>query len=188
MIPVLSAMQGHPESPCLWEKHADKILREIGLTPTVHEPCLYSGTFNNQRVLFMQQVDDFAIATPDAKTSDMLMALINKKLSIPIKRQGYLDMYNGVDIYQTKHYIKLNVKRFINKVFVKHIKTWMKMSYPTPHWSTPLPSNDERLKKFNAAYGNPDPKTQATLAKQQQLSYRTGVGELIWAMTTCHPD
>ncbi len=44
MIPVLSAMQGHPESPRLWEKHADKILREIGLTPTVHEPCLYSGT------------------------------------------------------------------------------------------------------------------------------------------------
>ncbi len=52
MIPVLSAMQGHPESPRLWEKHADKILHEIRLTPTVHEPCLYSGTFNGQRVLF----------------------------------------------------------------------------------------------------------------------------------------
>ncbi len=26
VIPVLSAMQGHPESPCLWEKHADQIL------------------------------------------------------------------------------------------------------------------------------------------------------------------
>jgi len=26
MIPILSAMQGHPESPCLWEKHADAIL------------------------------------------------------------------------------------------------------------------------------------------------------------------
>ncbi len=188
MIPVLSAMQGHPESPCLWEKHANKILCEIGLTPTVHEPCLYSGTFNNQGVLFMRQVDDFAIAAPDAKTSDMLMDLIDEKLSIPIKRQGYLDMYNGVDIYQTKHYIKLNVKMFIDKVFVKNIETWMKTSYPTPHRSTPLPSDDKWLKKFNAAYGNPDPKTQATLAKQQQLSYRTGVGELIWAMTTCHPD
>ncbi len=53
MIPVLSAMQGNPESPRLWEKHADKILREIGLTPTVHEPCLYSVTFNDQCVLFL---------------------------------------------------------------------------------------------------------------------------------------
>ena len=46
VIPILSAMQGHPESPRLWEKHADAILRECGLTPTVHEPCLYSGMVN----------------------------------------------------------------------------------------------------------------------------------------------
>ena len=43
VIPILSAMQGHPESPRLWEKHADAILQELGLTPTIHEPCLYSG-------------------------------------------------------------------------------------------------------------------------------------------------
>jgi hypothetical protein len=43
VIPILSAMQGHPESLCLWEKHADSILHDIGLTPTVHELCLYSG-------------------------------------------------------------------------------------------------------------------------------------------------
>jgi hypothetical protein len=39
-IPVLLAIQGHPESPRLWEKHADSILRELGLNPTTHEPCL----------------------------------------------------------------------------------------------------------------------------------------------------
>ena len=188
MIPVLSAMQGHPESPRLWEKHADKILRMIGLTPTVHEPCLYSGTFNNQRVLFMRQVDDFAIACPDATTSDMIMDLIDDELSIPIKRQGYLDMYNGVDIYQTRHYIKINIKTFIDKAFAKHIATWMKTSYPTPNRSTPLPSDDKWLKLFNTTTGDPDAKRQAALAKEHQLSYRSGVGELIWAMTTCRPD
>jgi hypothetical protein len=36
IILVLSAMQGHLESPCLWQKHADKILHDIGLTPTIH--------------------------------------------------------------------------------------------------------------------------------------------------------
>ena len=41
IIPILLAMQGHPESPCLWEKHANSILRELGLKPTVHELCLY---------------------------------------------------------------------------------------------------------------------------------------------------
>ena len=42
-ISILLAMQGHPESPCLWEKHVDAILRELGLTPMVHETCLYLG-------------------------------------------------------------------------------------------------------------------------------------------------
>jgi hypothetical protein len=66
--PNLSMMQGHPESPRLWEKHADKILREIGLTPTMQEPCLYSGTINGQRILLMWQVDNFAMAAPDKRT------------------------------------------------------------------------------------------------------------------------
>ena len=54
VIPMLSAMQGHPESLRLWEKHADEIFWEFRLAPTVHETCLYSGTINGQRVLFMQ--------------------------------------------------------------------------------------------------------------------------------------
>jgi hypothetical protein len=125
-------MQGHPESPRLWEKHADKILRDIGLTPTVHEPCLYSGVINNNRVLSMWQVDDFTIAALDKITSKILMDIIDNKLKIPIKQQGYLDMYNGVNVLQTWHYIKINVKTFIDEVFEHHIATWMKMSYPPP--------------------------------------------------------
>jgi hypothetical protein len=44
VIPILSTMQGHPESPHLREKHANAILCKCGLVPTVHEPCLYSGS------------------------------------------------------------------------------------------------------------------------------------------------
>jgi hypothetical protein len=139
MIPILSAMQGHPESPRLWEKHADEIFHEIGLTPTMHDPCLYLGTINNHQILFMRQVNDFAIAAPDKHTLEILKDLINNKLCIPIKWQGYLDMYNGIDILQTKHYIKLSVQTFIDKVFESHIATWMKTSYPMPSCLTPLP-------------------------------------------------
>ena len=122
-IPILSAMQGHPESPRLWEKHANAILRKLGLTPTIHEPCLYSGIINNNRVLLKRQVDDFAIAAPDAKTADVLLDLIDDKLKISVKCQGYLNMYNGIDVLQTRHYIKISVTSFINKVFDKHLAT-----------------------------------------------------------------
>jgi hypothetical protein len=78
-------MQGHPESPCLWEKHANAILRELGLTPTVHKPCLYSGIIAGQGVIFKRQVDYFAIAAQDAMTSDILLDLLDEQLSIPLK-------------------------------------------------------------------------------------------------------
>jgi hypothetical protein len=104
MIPILLAIQGHPELPRLWEKHADAILCELGLTPNVHEPCLYSGVINGNHVIFMQQVDNFAISAPDAHTADVLLDMLDNRLTIPIKRQGRLDMYNGIDILQTRHY------------------------------------------------------------------------------------
>jgi hypothetical protein len=53
VIPVQAAMQGHPESPRLWEKHIDKILCvKLCFKPTIHEPCLYCGVFDGQRVIF----------------------------------------------------------------------------------------------------------------------------------------
>ena len=181
-------MQGHPESPRLWEKHADSILRELSLEPTVHEPCLYLEIIDGKRVLLKRQVDDFAIAAPDAKTANILLDMIDDKLKIPVKRQGYLDMYNGIDVLQTRHYIKISVRSFIDKVFEHHLSTWMKSTYPSPARSTPLPTDATFMKKFNSSTGDPDPKLQQKLAKTMQLNYRSGVGELIWAMTTSQPD
>ncbi len=42
VIPGCSAMQGHPESPHLWEKHANAILRDLGLTVLQHH-CWQAG-------------------------------------------------------------------------------------------------------------------------------------------------
>jgi hypothetical protein len=114
--------------------------------------------------------------------------MIDNKLTIPVKRQGYLDMYNGIDVLQTRHYIKASVRSFIEKVFEKHLATWMKSAYPNAARSTPLPSDQTFQKKFNSSVGNPDKTVQLTLAKEMQLGYHSGVSELIWAMTTCRSD
>jgi hypothetical protein len=78
VIPVLSVMQGHPEPPRLWEKHAAAILRELGLTPTTHKPCLYSGVINGKRVVFMHQVDDFANAATNQQTANILSTCLTR--------------------------------------------------------------------------------------------------------------
>ncbi len=118
-------MQGHPESPCLWEKHANVILQELGLTPTVHEPCLYSGLIDGKRIIFKRQVDDFAIAAPDHQTANILMDMLNEKLTMLIKPQGLLDMFNGFNVIQTRAYIKINFHIYINKFCSKYLETWL---------------------------------------------------------------
>jgi hypothetical protein len=188
VIPALSAMQGHPESPRLWEKHADAILRDIGLTPTTHEPCLYSGTIAGQRVIFKRQVDDFAIATADEKTANILLDLLDDELSIPLKRQGLLDMFNGINVTQTQDYIKIDCHTYIDKFCAKYLQTWLSKIPLTENRPTALPTDPAWIKKFNAAVGPSDPKAQQQLATKMEIKYKAGVGELIWAMTTCRPD
>ncbi len=181
-------MQGHPESPRLWEKHADAIFRDLGLTPTIIKPCLYSGVITGQRIIFKQQVDDFAIAAPDKKTSNILLELIDDQLSIPLKRQGLLDMFNGIDVLQTRDYIKIDCHSYINKFCKKNLDTWLSKVPLTENQPTPLPTDATWIKKFNAAVGSSDPHEQKLLATKMQFKYKAGVGKIIRAMTTCRPD
>ena len=114
----------------------------------------------------MRQVDDFAIAAPDAHTADLLLDMLDDKLSIPIKRQGHIDMYNGVDVLQTRHYIRLSCTSFIEKISEKYLATWMKHLYAPSTRPTPLPTDAPWWKEFNKAIGDPDKKSQALLEKE----------------------
>jgi hypothetical protein len=181
-------MQGHPELPRLWEKHADSILQGLGLRPTVHEPCLYLSVVDRKGVIFKRRVVNIAIAAPDERMTNILLDLIDHELSIPMKRQGYLDMYNGIDVNQTRDYIKILSKSFIDKICKKYLKSWVQHFTSTEDPPTPLPTDPTWFKKFNAAVGNSDPKVQDELAKKMQLTYQCSAGELISAITTTRPD
>ena len=136
----------------------------------------------------MRQVDDFAITAPDPRTADILLDMLDDKLSMPIKRQGLLHMYNGIDVTQTRHYIKIDCYTYISKFCTKYLDSQLGKVPLTANRPTPLPTNPTWLKKFSTAIGPTDPKDQAKLASTMQIKYRGGVGELIWAMTTCRPD
>ena len=44
---------------------------------------------NGQCVIFKWQVDDFSIAAPNEHTANVLLDMIDDKLTIPMKRQGF---------------------------------------------------------------------------------------------------
>ena len=55
--------------------------------------------------------------------ANILLDMIDNKLSIPMKWQGYLDMYNGIDVLQMRDYIRITCKTFINKIWDKYLNS-----------------------------------------------------------------
>ena len=100
----------------------------------VHEPCLYLGLIEGKWVIFMWQVDDFAVALPDERTASILLDLIDDKLMISMKQQGFLNMYNGVDVHQTRDYIKILCTTYIDKICDKYLNQTPTSSIPNYTW------------------------------------------------------
>lgn len=83
-----------------------------------HEPNLcytnnYKGT--GKDVLFLHQVDDFAISCADDEVSkDCIQAInINSKIAISVKEVGIISHFNGIDVDQTQDFIKLSNATYI---------------------------------------------------------------------------
>ncbi|KAL7551376.1 hypothetical protein ACHAWF_014575 [Thalassiosira exigua] len=163
VIPVLAAMQGHPEAPRLWERHADSILRSLGLKPTIHEPCLYAGVVRGERVLFKRQVDDFEVAVSTAATASILFDQIDDRLTFPLKRMGLVTLFNGLDILQTRHFIKMSCTTYIEKISNRHLADWMNVK-DMPNKPTPLPTAQSFIRGYLSTVGDPDVKAQSVLA------------------------
>ena len=185
VVRVNNAIQGHPESPRLWEKHIDGILRELGLNPATHEPCIYSGLINNQRVLFLRQVDDFAVASKDRQTARELINAINAKMRIEVKHLGIIDRFNGMDIHQTKHYVKLTCEKYLYKMIKAH--DWL-LKTPAPVNPIPLPADNAYIKKLEEATVPATVGEKLQLKEQMAFNYRQVIGEVIFPMMKCRPE
>jgi hypothetical protein len=187
VLPVHKALQGHPEAPRAWAILIDQILQDkLHLKPTTHEPCLYHGLYKGNEILFLRQVDDFAVASRSEQISTAVINEIDKYMKIEIKDLGQLTRYNGVDIVQTKHYIKLNNPTYLKKIINEH--KWMVDN--TYFSKTPIPMNDdkEHSKKIEEAELPQNAEEQRKLQVKMNFNYRQAIGELIYAMITCRPD
>ena len=63
VLPVLRALQGHPESGKLWERHINNILMSptLNFKHTTHDHTIYQTTFKSNKVLLFQMVDDLLV-------------------------------------------------------------------------------------------------------------------------------
>ena len=194
VLPVLHALQGHPESGRLWEEHINAILlsEDFGFKPTTHDRSIYSAIIDGEIVLLLRQVDDFAIACSREEIAADIYDRIGKRLQLPSEAEppfhyfGLLDDYNGIDVRQTSDTIELSCPRYIRRVLATHMWSAEPASEPTKPIS-PLPG--DAITQMYSHTGPPEGTPEyAALARKHGFSYRTLLGELLYAYVTCRPD
>jgi len=184
VVRVHNAIQGHPESPRLWEKHIDKILRNVGLKPATHEPCLYSGIFQGERLLFLRQVDDFAVAANNKEVAMNLITAINEQMRIEVKHLGLVDHFNGLDIQQTRFYVKISCEKYLKKMIRGHDD----LLKHVPTNPVPLPADSTYIRNLEIAEVPKIIPEKIQLKEAMGFNYRQVIGEIIFPMMKCRPE
>ena len=137
--------------------------------------------------VLLHQVDHFDVAAPSQAVTSHVFNLIDDQLTIPLKCLGLVTLFNGINVIQTQHFIKITCRSYLEQTCEKYLNNWIR-KHLMPIRPTLLPHNDTFIKSFHSAIGNPDPTTQDNLSKKMGLKYRNGIGKLIYALVTCRPD
>jgi hypothetical protein len=194
VIPMLRALQGHPEAGRLWEEHINAILLgpEFGFTNTTHETNIYQGLYNGHKILILRQVDDFLLATPDPVIADKIYTRIGELLqqpaekTIPFVNEGLATEFNGVDILQTQDYVKVSSTSYIHRLLKTHgWDTPIDPSRSPPR--EPLPP-DSYTFLFNSVGPPEGSKAADALATEFGYTYRGLLGELMFPYVTSRVD
>ena len=186
---VLKALQGHPESARLWALLIDKVIQQLNLKPCTHEPNLYYTTDykgTGKTVLFLRQVDDFAISCQDKDTARDVIESINNEMTIDVKELGMISRFNGVDILQSRNFIRLSNETYLRKIFLHHL--WLRDEHPLTK-NKPIPMSDSATYQRKLEEAEPlSPEELEIIEKEMGFTYRQAIGELIYALVTCRPD
>jgi hypothetical protein len=185
VLKVNKALQGHPEAPRLWHKHIDKILtQELGFTATTHETCLYQKKVDGDIILLLRQVDDFSIASQNPTHCEQVRKDIESRMKNPLNDLGVIKRFNGIDILQTRDFVKISCETYIDKIVSHH--GWQ--NEVASNQPIPMRADSESLRKLEGSTGPDDPAEAQALELEMGFSYRQAIGELIFAMTVGRID
>jgi len=185
VLPVNHALQGHPESPRLWEKHINGILMRMGFKHTTHERCIYyKTTALGEFVLILRQVDDFSIASMTQMLSDSIIEEIGDNMIVPLNRLGLIKKFNGVDILQTRDYVKVSCETYITRILEAH--GWLDLKAATK--PVPIRADSKYMAMLETADRPRTAKEVQELETQMGFGYRNVIGEMVFAMVIARPD
>ena len=181
-------LYGLRRSPNHWYNMVTRILKDMGLTPSPHDPCLYSGIINtDQQVSSPRQpihiglyVDDFVYySTSDAEES-LFQSVLSSKLTVDF--MGDVDYFLGTAFTWTKHtddHLSVHLSQSAFTEYTAHrfgVDKMNRVPNMTPYRSgypiDAIPSVDP---------ADPD-------LKRRTKIYQSMVGCINWLATCTRPD
>ena len=174
-IKVQHAIQGHPEAPRLWQLFIDDIHMQIGFQLPTHEPCVYrlSQEKFGEGIFLLRQVDDFALGCDSEAIAEAIWKLIDKEMPAPLKREGLISRFNGIDIKQTRDYIKVHCETYISKILQqKHFDLTTTSNKPTP-----MSSDADIIKMLGTSMGPTNDAECMELEGRMGFKYTATTGE-----------
>ena len=113
-------------------------------------------------------------------------------MSVPIKEEGLVQLFNGINITQGQDNIKIHVTSYLERVLERH-KDWLQ-HYPTNNEPLPMKSDKDTARELESAQpamtadGKIDENAIKQLEQEYGFQYRSITGEMIFAMVTARPD
>jgi len=130
-------------------------------------------------------MNDLGLMVFDKKGTKLTL---HNEAAAPFEYLGLVDSFDGYDILQTRNYIKLSAKSYIQRLLKGH--GWDK---PSPRESSNKPKpplhESDVANLFNLAAGLVEntPEHKA-LEVEQSFGYRSILGEILFTYVLCHPD
>ena len=195
VLPVLRALQGHPESGRLWESHINKILKgpKLKFKTTTHDKTIYTTVFNGEKVYLLRQVDDFALACSNESIANEIYDIIGNDLKLPTEdkvpftKLGLITDFNGIDVEQSRDFIEISCSNYIDRIMTSHGWETDRRMQPSNKPLSPLPT--EVLTHLQNHKGPIEgTKEHRELQDKMGFSYRTLLGEMMFAYVSCRPD
>ena len=128
VLSVLRALQGHPESGKLWERHINNILMSptFNFKYTTNDCTICQTTFKGNKVLLLRMFNDLLLQCEHKDTTQEIYTLIGLGLQLenedqpPFAYLGPCVDVNGVDIKQSNTHIMISCQSYIDRMLRAH--------------------------------------------------------------------
>lgn len=137
VLKLRKSIYGLRQSPRCWQTKLNNILSHVGLVATTSDPSLYTGQYNNTKVIMIVYVDDGIAAANNKQTLIDIIHKIGQQIKIKIVDN---DCFVGFEINRiNSSTITLHQQSFIRQTLTKYNMADCK---PTP---TPITDTDALL-------------------------------------------